>query len=48
MPTKFNQGLRAVGVVWYRQADWLRLRTLLPDASKLPDTYAEWLAARRT
>jgi hypothetical protein len=42
---KFDHGLRAVGIVWYRQADWPRLRTLLPDADKLPDTYAEWLAS---
>jgi hypothetical protein len=36
MPMKFDHGLRAVGIVWYRQADWPRLRTLLPDADKLP------------
>ena len=40
-----DHGLRAGGVVWYRQADWLRLRMLFPDANKLPDTYAEWLAS---
>ncbi len=45
MPTKFDQGLRAVGIIWYWQADWLRLRTLFPDANKLPDTYGEWLAS---
>jgi hypothetical protein len=45
MPTKFDHDLRAVGIVWYRQADWLRLRTLFPDAGKLPDTYAEWLTS---
>ncbi len=33
------------GIVWYRQADWLRLRMLFPDANKLPDTYGEWLAS---
>jgi hypothetical protein len=41
MPTKPGHGLRAVGVVWYRKADWPRLRALLADADKLPDTYAE-------
>ena len=45
MPTKPGHGLRAVGVVWYRKADWPRLRALLADADKLPDTYAEWLAS---
>ncbi|HZC29647.1 MAG TPA: hypothetical protein VE269_07890 [Gaiellaceae bacterium] len=44
-PTKLDHGLRAVGVVWYREADWPRLRALLADADKLPDTYAEWLAS---
>jgi hypothetical protein len=44
-PTKLDHGLRAVGVVWYREADWPRLRALLADADELPDTYAEWLAS---
>ena len=45
MPTKPNHGLRAVGVICYREADWPRLRAQLADADKLPDTYAEWLAS---
>ena len=45
MPTKSDHGLRAVGVVWYREADWPRLRAQLADADELPDTYAEWLAS---
>ncbi len=44
-PTKPDHGLRAVGVVWYREADWPHLRAQLADADKLPDTYAEWLAS---
>src|SRR3954447_11337541 len=44
-PTKLDHGLRAVGVIWYREADWPRLRALLADADRLPDTYAEWLAS---
>src|SRR3954468_7970360 len=44
-PTKLDHGLRAVGVVWYREADWPRLRAQLADADKLPDTYAEWLVS---
>ena len=45
MPARFDRGLRVVGVVWYREADWPRLRALFADADKLPDTYAEWLAS---
>ena len=45
MPTKPDHGLLAVGVVWYREADWPRLRAQLAEADKLPDTYAEWLAS---
>ncbi len=44
-PSKPDYGLRAVGVVWYREADWPRLRVQLADADKLPDTYTEWLAS---
>ncbi len=44
-PTKLDHGLRAVGVVWYREADWPRLRALLADVDKLPDTYTDWLAS---
>ena len=45
MPARFDRGLRVVGVVWYQEADWPRLRALFADADKLPDTYAEWLAS---
>ncbi len=45
MPSKPDHGLRAIGVVWYREADWPRLRAQLADADELPDTYAEWLAS---
>jgi hypothetical protein len=38
-------GVRAVGVVWYLEANWPRLQMLLADADELPDTYAEWLAS---
>jgi hypothetical protein len=30
-----------VGVAWYREADWARIKELFPDADKLHDTYAE-------
>ena len=33
----------AVGVAWYREADWTRIKELFPDADQLHDSYAEWL-----
>jgi hypothetical protein len=33
----------AVGVAWYREADWPRVKELFPDADQLHDSYAEWL-----
>jgi len=32
-----------VGVAWYREADWPRVKELFPDADELHDSYAEWL-----
>jgi hypothetical protein len=32
-----------LGVAWYREADWPRIKELFPDADELHDTYAEWL-----
>jgi hypothetical protein len=46
-PTKPDHGLRAVGAVGYREADWPRLRAQLADTDKLFDTYAEWLASAK-
>ena len=45
MPKRSDGLPRTIAVVWYREADWPRLRALLADADKLPDTYAEWLAS---
>jgi hypothetical protein len=33
----------AVGVAWYREADWPRIKELFPDADQLHETHAEWL-----
>jgi hypothetical protein len=41
-PKKSGAGM-AVGVAWYRDADWPRIKELFPDADKLHDSYAEWL-----
>ena len=38
-----KSGASVVGVAWYREADWPRIKELFPDADKLHDTYAEWL-----
>jgi hypothetical protein len=32
-----------LGVAWYREADWSRIKELFPDADQLHDSYAEWL-----
>ena len=34
-----------LGVTWYREADWPRVKALFPDANELHDTYAEWLSS---
>ena len=42
LPRKTRPGL-VVGVAWYREADWPRVKALFPDADELHDSYAEWL-----
>ncbi len=32
-----------VGVAWYAEAEWQRLRDVAADPETLEDTYAEWL-----
>jgi hypothetical protein len=41
-PTKTKPGM-VLGVAWYREADWARIKALFPDADELHDTYAEWM-----
>jgi hypothetical protein len=41
-PKKANSGM-VLGVAWYREADWPRIKALFPDAKELHDSYAEWL-----
>ena len=31
-----------LGIAWYREADWPRIKALFPNAGDLPDPYAEW------
>ena len=38
-----KSGVGVVGVAWYREADWPRIKELFPDADQLHDSYAEWL-----
>ena len=32
-----------LGIAWYRETDWPRIKELFPDAADLHDTFAEWL-----
>jgi len=38
-----KSGVGVVGVAWYREADWPRIKELFSDADQLHDSYAEWL-----
>jgi hypothetical protein len=38
---------RVVGIAWYREEQWSRLRELEADPDKLHDTYEQWLASIR-
>jgi hypothetical protein len=42
LPRKNSPGM-VVGVAWYREADWPRVKKTFPDADELHDSYAEWL-----
>ena len=41
-PKRAKSGM-VLGVAWYREADWLRIKELFPDADELHDTHAEWV-----
>jgi hypothetical protein len=41
MVDKPSSGMR-VGVAWYRESEWEKLRQLAADAEMLEETYAEW------
>jgi hypothetical protein len=41
-PKKAKSGM-VLGVAWYREADWPRIKALFPDADELHETYAEWV-----
>jgi hypothetical protein len=45
MPPRPGRGPHLVGIAWYREADWPRLRALFTDADELPRSYAEWHAS---
>ena len=36
-----------LGVAWYREADWARIKALFPDADELHGTHAEWLKSAK-
>ncbi|HCB12137.1 MAG TPA: hypothetical protein DEP36_01000 [Gammaproteobacteria bacterium] len=35
--------IRAVGMVWYRQEDYFKIKNIMVDSRKLPNTYVKWL-----
>lgn len=35
--------VRATGIAWYHRADYAKIKTVMIDARKLPDTYDQWL-----
>lgn len=35
---------RTVGIAWYEEADFVRIKSLMRDGKNLPATYAEWLS----
>jgi hypothetical protein len=35
----------AIGVAWYSEQDWTRLRLVCADPEEMDDSYAEWRAA---
>jgi len=34
---------KALGIAWYKEEDYLRLKDLFVDGHTLPDTFNEWL-----
>lgn len=40
--TRKDGGKVALGIAWYRESDWPRVKAEFPDADELHDTYAEW------
>lgn len=38
-----SKTVRATGIAWFLEKDWPRIRTLMTDSHKLPDTYPDWL-----
>jgi hypothetical protein len=40
--TRKNPSVGVLGIAWYRESDWPRVKAEFPDADELHDTYAEW------
>lgn len=34
--------MNAIGIAWYRQEDYDRLKAMFPDGDVLPDTFDSW------
>jgi hypothetical protein len=43
-----NVPIQALGMAWYKRANYLRLRAVFEDGHKLHGTYDEWFAAAET
>ena len=37
--------IQAIGIPWYRESDYLQLRSLFKDGDRLPLSYSDWLKA---
>ena len=37
-----EQKVRATGIAWYRQEDYAKIKRIMIDHRKLPDTYKKW------
>ncbi|MBF0563152.1 MAG: hypothetical protein HQL37_14330 [Alphaproteobacteria bacterium] len=46
-PNRHGSGPSIVGIAWYRENDWKRIKSLFQDADQLHDTHAEWLKDTR-
>ncbi len=39
--------IRATGIAWYRQEDYAKIKKIMVDHRKLPDTYKKWLKSAK-
>ncbi len=39
---RISPAVRAVGMAWYRRADYTRIKQVMVDSEKLPTTFDKW------